>query len=184
MGDGTKEGLLETDDEALMQQLAEGGTTALGPLYRKYRRLVQTLVRQTLVAAGDSEAEDLTQEVFLALSQGARRYQKGNSVRAWVAGIALQKAREQRRRYARRAWLGKLFGRADFERSSGVEAKLQGEALLKELPEPLREVLVMHVVEGMKAEEIAAALGINAATVWTRLHRARARLNELDGGDR
>ncbi len=184
MGDGTKEGLLETDDEALMQQLAEGGTTALGPLYRKYRRLVQSLVRQALVQVAESDAEDLTQEVFMALSQSAKRYRKGNSVRAWVAGIAVQKAREQRRRYVRRAWLSKLFGRADLERSSGVEAKLQGEALLAGLAEPLRAVLVMHVVEGLKAEEIAAALEINVATVWTRLHRARAKLSEMDGGDR
>jgi RNA polymerase sigma-70 factor (ECF subfamily) len=183
VGDGTKEELLETDDEALMQQLARGGTTALGPLYRKYRRLVQSLVRQSLVSVGDAEAEDLTQEVFIALSQGAKRYQKGNSVKAYVAGIAVQKAKEQRRRFTRRAWLSKLFGKADEERSMGVEAKLQGEALLAALPEPMREVLVLHVVEGMKAEEIAAALNINVATVWTRLHRARAKLAELDGGD-
>ena len=67
MGDGTKEELLETDDEALMQQLAQGGTTALGPLYRKYRRLVQSLVRQSLVTVGESEAEDLTQGFFALL---------------------------------------------------------------------------------------------------------------------
>ncbi len=184
MGDGTKEELLETDDEALMQQLARGGTTALGPLYRKYRRLVQSLVRQSLVSVGESEAEDITQEVFLALSAAARRYQKGNSVKAYLAGIAVQKAKEQRRRFTRRAWLSKLFGKPAEERSMGVEAKLQGEALLSALPEPMREVLVLHVVEGLKAEEIAAALKISVPTVWTRLHRARARLAELDGGDR
>ena len=165
-----------------MQQLAKGGTAALGPLYRKYRRLVQSLVRQSLFNVGESEAEDLTQEVFIALSQGARRYQKGNSVKAYLAGIAVQKAKEQRRRLGRRAWLAKLFGGGEDKSSMGVEAKLQGEALLKELPEQMREVLVMHVVEGMKAEEIAAALNINVATVWTRLHRARAKLSELDGG--
>jgi RNA polymerase sigma-70 factor (ECF subfamily) len=181
VGDGTKEELLETDDEALMQQLAQGGTTALGPLYRKYRRLVQSLVRQSLVNVAESEAEDLTQEVFIALQQASKRYQKGNSVKAYVAGIAVQKAKEQRRRFTRRAWLSKLFGRADEERSMGVEAKLQGEALLSALPEPMREVLVLHVVEGMKAEEIAATLKISVATVWTRLHRARAKLAELDG---
>jgi RNA polymerase sigma-70 factor (ECF subfamily) len=182
VGEGTKEELLETDDEALMQQLARGGTAALGPLYRKYRRLVQSLVRQSLMNVAESEAEDLTQEVFIALQQGAKRYQPGNSVKAWVAGIAVQKSKEQRRRFVRRAWLSKLFNRPDEERSMGVEAKLQGEALLSALPEQMREVLVLHVVEGMKAEEIAATLGINVATVWTRLHRARAKLSELDGG--
>ena len=50
------------------------------------------------------------------------------------------------------------------------------------LPEKLRTAVHLHYAEGYSTEEIAALLGVPAATVRTRLHRARRQLKDLLGG--
>lgn len=50
------------------------------------------------------------------------------------------------------------------------------------LPAELRAVLSLFALEGMKHREIAEVLGIPEGTVWSRLHRARKRLQEELGG--
>ena len=56
---------------------------------------------------------------------------------------------------------------------SAVGARVEVKRALAILPEPQREVLLLHVVENFSGDEIAEALGISPKTVWTRLHRAR-----------
>ena len=51
------------------------------------------------------------------------------------------------------------------------------------LPEKLRTVVHLHYAEGYSTEEIAALLNIPAATVRTRLRRARLKLKDLLGGN-
>ncbi|NTV27819.1 MAG: sigma-70 family RNA polymerase sigma factor, partial [Methanothrix sp.] len=58
----------------------------------------------------------------------------------------------------------------------GTRAELR--QALAALPEPQRQVLLLHVLENLSGEEIAETLGISPNTVWTRLHRARKTLSE------
>jgi RNA polymerase sigma-70 factor (ECF subfamily) len=51
-------------------------------------------------------------------------------------------------------------------------------AAIAELAPPYREVLVLRDLEGLTGEETCAALGLETATMKTRLHRARALLRE------
>ena len=51
-----------------------------------------------------------------------------------------------------------------------------------QLPEKLRTAVHLHYAEGYQTEEIAAMLGVPAATVRTRLRRARMKLKDLLGG--
>lgn len=167
------------DDATLMSRLADGDLEALAPLYERYRPMVLALVRQADLGLGAAAAEDVCQDVFLALADGARRFRAGANVRAWVAGIAMRKAKEQRRvSWFRRYVLQRLPGLSSppARLEERTDAVREGERLLALLPEPMREVLVLHTVEGLEAADIAQALGISVNTVWTRLHRARALL--------
>lgn len=145
--------------------------------------MVLALVRQADVRLASSAAEDVCQEVFMALAQGAGRFREGANVRAYVAGIAVRKAREHRRNtWFRRNVLervGRLVSGDSARVDEQVGAALEGERLLTALPAPFREVVVLHVVEGLGAEAISQALGISVNTVWTRLHRARALMAAL-----
>lgn len=164
-----------------MRRLAEGDVSALGPIYEAYRSLVLAVIRQGNLGLASAAAEDLCQETFLVLPQAAKRFDASRSLRSYLAGIALQKAREQRRKnWLRENVLGRLGLGRDVPAADGqVEAKLEGQRLLAGLKPEFREVLVLHVAEGLSAEEISEALGISVSTVWTRLHRARQKMAEL-----
>lgn len=173
------------DDAALIRRLAAGDLSALEPLYERHRPMVLALVRQVDLGLGASAADDLAQEVFLALVPAARRFREGANVRSYLAGIAVRKAKEHRRvSWFRRQVLERLpFRESEAPRhEERTDAAREGERLLALLPGFLREVLVLHVVEGLGAPEIAAALEITESTVWTRLHRARTLLAELREG--
>ena len=142
--------------------------------------MVLSVIRQVDLTLSSSSAEDSCQEIFLALVEAAGRFQPGRSVRAYLAGIAVRKAREHRRNiWFQRTVLRRLsFVPAGLSSQvdEQVDARVEGRRLLSALAPGFREVLVLHVVEGMSAEEISAALGISVNTVWTRLHRARQKL--------
>jgi RNA polymerase sigma-70 factor (ECF subfamily) len=127
-------------------------------------------------------AEDALSEVFLTLPGAARRYQETGSFRGFLAGIALRKVLEHGRRGRLQRLLGALWGQAQpesVESAGAAEARLELEGLFAGLSEGAREVLLLRMVNGLEAAEIAAALGINEKTVWTRVHRARAELKRL-----
>ena len=71
---------------------------------------------------------------------------------------------------------------------SQIGARVDVTRALEALPEPQRQVLLLHVVDNLSGEEIATALGISPKTVWTRLHRARQTMRKHvarsgDGGE-
>jgi len=59
-----------------------------------------------------------------------------------------------------------------------LSQRVLGQALDR-LPDGYRQVLVMHDVEGMTHEEIAARLGVAVGTSKSQLHKARARMRDL-----
>src|SRR5882724_1562633 len=72
-------------DEELMRQVADGSGEALGLLHRRFARLIFGLAVQSLDRAA---AEDLVQDVFLAVWRNARRFEpERGTVRAWVLQI-------------------------------------------------------------------------------------------------
>lgn len=104
-----------------------------------------------------------------------------SSVRSWVFGIAVNVAREHRRRA--RSW-AKVEPRISVlpaaPSTTPDDAAVCNEALrlldsvLDELHDDRRAVLVLAEWEEMTAPEMAAALGVNVNTVYTRLRAARA----------
>jgi RNA polymerase sigma-70 factor, ECF subfamily len=131
------------------------------------------------VLGNAADAEDVAQEAFL------RAYQKFDSLceaekfRAWVNRIvfrlALNRQRSYRRRLARdTAWqiteTQVADGAKDAEQCVMLE-RLRRE--IERLPQKLRSVLQLSLVEEMEAADVGAVLGIPAGTVRSRLHTAR-----------
>jgi RNA polymerase sigma-70 factor (ECF subfamily) len=149
------------------------------------RRLVRRLVRDT---AG---AEDVVQEAQLA---ALRRRRAGESVeRGWLARVALNFARRQRRGEAtRRAHEQRgardESGPAADELAARLDAQRALAEELRALPEPYRSTLVRSYFDGWSAARIAREAGCPATTVRTRLERGlellRERLDRRHGGRR
>ncbi|HEX6421021.1 MAG TPA: sigma-70 family RNA polymerase sigma factor [Acidimicrobiales bacterium] len=189
--------------------LAAGDHGAFTRLFARHGSFVYNVAfRRT---ASWSVAEDITGTVFLELwRQRGRVEPLGGSLRPWLAGVAVNQARQwgrhggrQARALDRLAQLGPggVAGRAGGpggpdgpDPGEVVPRRIDDEArmaallrLVASLPAPQRDVLTLWAWEQLGYEEIAAALGLPVGTVRSRLHRARARLRALEGtgaGDR
>ncbi|MEO7795473.1 MAG: RNA polymerase sigma factor [Thermoanaerobaculia bacterium] len=181
-------------DASAMARGQEGDWEAFGSLVDRHRdALVVYLAR----LVGDRErGEELAQEAFVRLWLASRRYREEGRFEAYLYSIGTRLARSSERR--RRVRLHALFsGRLAFfgwaGRSPGaepVEEAEAGERLLREeagaqlaravaeLPLRFRAPLVLQAIEERSIDEIARLLDLPAATVKTRLFRARARLRE------
>lgn len=172
-------------DEALIAACARRDPEALEALHRRHYAALYRFCGR-LLGPDHPELDDIMQKLFLAVWDSAGRYRPEVSVRAWIFGIAANLTRQHRRGEARRLGaLRRLFSgpapkpAADPEVLVGRQrllAKL-GEALAA-LPHRYSAVYVMCELEGMKAAEVAEALGVKVGTVWRRLHEARRRLRE------
>lgn len=173
------------DDGALVLRLAGGDLEALGELFDRHASGVRTLVGR--LGLTDADRDDVVQSVFLELLHLSGRHD-GRPVRPWLLGIAAMAVRRHRRSLRR---LFVNFAGTVFERHrpaprtpedevSREQTHAEFHAAVDKLSTKKREVFVL-VMEGMRGEEVAVALGIPVATVWTRLHHARKELREALG---
>lgn len=140
-----------------------------------YGRLVQVL---TLVAGSRAEAEDVVQEAFARLVPRWSKISRYEDPEAWVRAVAFRilSNRFRRARHAiavsRRVERAEPSGEVSGERVDVARA-------LAALPVGQRQVVVLHHLLDLPVGEIAAALGVPAGTVKSRLSRARLALAPL-----
>ena len=170
---------MKPSDEDLIAAVAAGDREAFGALYRRRRPDVYRFALH--MTGAPAAAEDVAQEVFLAVIRDAARYVPGRSgVVAWLLGIARNHAR---RRLAERrheplpeggAEPGVLVDPADgIARGQGVEALRRA---LGGLPVAYREAIVLCDLQELTYQDAAAVAGCAVGTVRSRLHRGRALL--------
>lgn len=150
----------------------------LGELYAEHSRLVYGICRMLLRDA--NEAEDATQQVFLA---AYRNLLEGTEVRdssAWLGTIARNACRRRATARMREplpvADEPTLVSLGVDEQAMGREEAAALYAELAALPEKQREALVLRELYGMRYDEVAAALGTSRASVEALLFRGRRRL--------
>lgn len=173
----------ETDAE-LFTAMSIGNLTALGVLYDRHHSSVRRFVLRA--SDGSQDTEDIVHDVFLTASRVAGTYDDRADSRPFLLGIAANIVRSRRQKQARwRLALGLLegaltgvFRRTPEDGASETEQLHLLNTGLARLSEEKRLVLVMIEMEELSGEEVATALGIPVATVWTRLHYARAELRE------
>ena len=180
----------ELRDEDLMCRVAAGEAEAFAALFR--RRQGQVYRFALHMTASPSTAEDVTQEVFLAVMSDASRYDPARaSVTAWLCGIARNHVR---RRADRDRLLQPLarYGDDDndddrVEQMLAVEPQALGDLTKAEsiealrqavltLPLRYREVVVLCDLQELSYADASVALGCALGTVRSRLHRGRALL--------
>jgi len=127
-----------------------------------------------------SDAEDLTQEVFLAAFQGQNRFQGRSSVQTWLYKIALNCWRQSLRKPP--LGMGVLEENTAQARPGLEQAVTDQIALscaLAALPPDLRETFLLVRAEGLTYREAAQVLDTPQGTVQWRVHEASRRLRVL-----
>jgi RNA polymerase sigma-70 factor, ECF subfamily len=145
-------------------------------------------------------AEDAVQDALMAAVAGANSFQGQSAPRTWLMGILNHKIQDIFRKETRYIRIGDVSAGSQDEDSNYDEAstfdaisdgdhsldpmralgsKRMGSRLadaIEALPETLREVVRMHLVEGLSTAEVCEALSISEANCWVRIHRARKKL--------
>jgi len=127
------------------------------------------------------DAEDVYQDVFLRLLQQETQEWDDEHTKAWLIRATLNRCADLHRFRLRRPVLP-LEEVPGVEGSDPVGEAADLWAAVASLPVKLRTVVHLHYAEGYSTEELAAMLDVPAATVRTRLYRARERLRQLLGG--
>jgi len=168
-------------DEWLMVQVARGRRESLEPLVRRYASSVLTYIERMV---GDHHlAEELFQEVFLAIWRKRKTYRFPNSFRPWLFAIATNRCRQAFRR-AKPAAMQSFEEVTESEPTSSdpspVEIAVATEtaalvaAAVAQLPDQQRTVLVLRNWNGLSYAEIAQIVGRSEGTVRSHMHHALA----------
>ncbi|MGA1996378.1 MAG: RNA polymerase sigma factor [Bryobacteraceae bacterium] len=137
------------------------------PLYRFF--LAQVRSRR--------HADDLLQETWLRIHQARHTYRPGQPLLPWVYAIARHIRIDHYRRSLR--WEAREVQVETFPDPPAPEPRASGAdlaAILGELPESQREVLLMLKVSGMTLEEVARATSSSVGSVKQKAHRAYLKL--------
>jgi len=167
-----------------------------GEFHPKINRYLERMV-------GKTEAEDLTQEVFMKVNRSLKQFQGNSSLSTWIYRLATNSALDRLRSRTFRENEQKI-SLSDIGDESAAEEKdiltqekelsAEREAIRTEmndcirefvdkLPENYRTVIILSELKDLKNQEIAEILGISLDAVKIRLHRARVRLKaEFEAG--
>lgn len=171
------------DDASLTARLVRGDNGAFEQLVRLYQAPVARLAQRLL--GWNSDVDDIVQDVFLTLFEGARTFRGESSPWTWLCQITINRCRSQQRREARRSQLRRLLQGPAPQATpadhilAAAEALQAVQAAVGSLPPRDREVVVLFYLENQSAEQIGRLVGSRVNTVHMRLHRARAKLRKM-----
>ncbi|RVT86569.1 sigma-70 family RNA polymerase sigma factor [Rhodobacteraceae bacterium CCMM004] len=171
---------MSVSDEVLAQAAAEGDGDAFAALLaRNYDRLFRLCWRLT---GAQAEAEDLTQDICLALPVRLRRFDGRARFSTWLYRVAVNAAHDRRRRAAAHARAAEGWGEVEVARAAAaVEAAAAQDWLtqaMRRLPEALRDTLALVLDDEMTQAEAAEVLGLSPGTVAWRMSEARRLLRD------
>lgn len=185
-------------EEALAQRAAQGDAGAFDALVTLFSNRVFAVAFRML---GDrAEAEDLSQEVFVALYHALPTFRGESRLSTWIYRITRNRCLN-RMKFLKRRHVGSHADLDDPVVARGVsdpetdsrgardpDKKLEGRELrdllekhLRELPEEQRTLVILRDLEDLSYEEIADITGLPLGTVKSRLHRARVELSSRLG---
>jgi len=164
-----------SSDEALMLEFQKGSTEAFTELFHRYAQRLYGFFRRRL--AHPTRAEELTQDVFVAVLKGATRYEPRALFRTYLYSIAVRMLAAERRKAGREA--AREANAAEPAQAAQSETAAWVRDAVERLEATEREILMLREYEELSYEEIAEVLAIPVNTVRSRLFRARMALREL-----
>lgn len=190
-GETTGERFLETNSKSsqpadlaeLISRSQAGQLQAFEQLYNLYKRKVYGLAYN--LTRDHQTAEDLVQDIFMKIFSAINDIDRPELFPAWVYRLALNTCYSHLRR--EKTYGEKLEvlapvdeGQADesFDSRPDDLTRAVNEALAR-LPEKLRTVFLLHEVDGLTHEEIAAVLGCQPGTSKSQLFKARMKLRQI-----
>jgi len=174
----------DSSDEELVRAAQAGDRAAFGYLYERYAGMVHGIL---LTRVPPVAVEDLVQDVFVQAMPRVVALREADHFGGWLAAIARNRAVDFfRESHSRTEQLDDAQQNEPASRSSSTADRAEAHAILeaiRSLPDSYREPLILRLVEGMTAPEIAARTGLTHGSVRVNLHRGMQQLRQaLNGG--
>lgn len=172
-------------DIALCRLATGGNIAAFELLYERYHRRTYSLTLR--MTSSQTEAEDLTQEVFIQLFRKIGSFRGDSAFTTWLHRMTVNQVlmhfRKRTVKYEKTTEEGEtpvqvVSGSTNPHRMQIVD-KIALESAIEQLPDGYKNVFVLHDVEGFEHEEVARILGCSVGTSKSQLHKARLKLQKL-----
>jgi len=175
----------KVSDFDLAQSAAKGDMFSFEELYQRHHRRVYSICLRMLQNA--SEAEDLTQDVFIQLYRKIGSFRGDSAFTTWLHRMTVNQVlmhfRKRNVKFEKTTEEGEtpvqIVGGTENPNKMPIVDKIALENAIQQLPEGYKNVFVLHDVEGYEHEEVARILGCSVGTSKSQLHKARLKLRKL-----
>ena len=171
-------------DEDLVRRYLSGDAGAFSTLVERHeRRMYNLALRMT---GREEDARDATQDAFLTALRKLSSFRGEAAFTTWMHRVTVNACYDLLRKRQR----APLLDRGQDERERGPEPppspdhaassdlSIDVQRALMQVPEDFRTVMILHDVQDLPYEQVAAIVGVPVGTVKSRLHTARKRLAE------
>ncbi len=172
-------------DYELTKLSAKGDMMAFEEIYNRHHRRVYSICLRML--QNTTEAEDLTQDVFIQLHRKIGSFRGDSAFTTWLHRLTVNQVlmhfRKRNVKFEKTTEEGEtpiqIVGGTHNPRKMPVVDKIAIQDAIAQLPDGYRNVFVLHDVEGYEHEEVARILGCSVGTSKSQLHKARLKLRKL-----
>ncbi|NLW12098.1 MAG: sigma-70 family RNA polymerase sigma factor [Clostridiaceae bacterium] len=184
---------LDRNEGKWLKQAKEGNTDAFANIVELYLPKIYSLCLK--LTGNKEDAEDCVQDTFIKVWTSLGEFRESSSIYTWIYRIAANTCNDHLRKMSRHRVLSLegaameddvvplLYIRDDRplpdEQLANRESAENVRRLLQELPDNMREVLVLRDIQQLSYKEISLATGVAEGTVKSRLFRARQEMLKL-----
>ena len=168
------------DDAEVGRAFGAGDEAALAEAFRRWSAFVHTLALRSL--RDESDAQDVTQQVFVNAWRGRAGYDPGRALPGWLTGIARNAITDVHNRRSRQR-RDELAAVATVETTSepvaaGLAERLTVADELSRLGEPQRTILTLAFYDDLTHDQISERLDLPLGTVKSHIRRSLVRLRD------
>lgn len=173
------------NDNELIRLAQQGNMEAFNLLYERYLPNVFNRVRFTIP---ETDVEDVTQEVFIAVIHSLRSFRQESQFSTWLQTLTRRKIADYyRRRNPANDPISFDASETDYDEfqlhsrirsTSSMDDTIMIREALRQLPENYQEVLLLRFAEGFQFNEVAQRLGISLEATKSLFRRAVAALGK------
>ena len=188
------------EEQLLVDRCQQGDRESFAKLMQLHQRQIYNFTYRMLGSA--EEAEDLTQDIFIAVFRGIKSFRGEAKFSTWLYRIALNQTRNRIKYLARRNFFTKRTKRTELGEDIGLETPealpdkgptpeqwtmtrdlaAQVQECLNQMGHQAQQILILRDVQGFSYEELSEMLSLKPGTVKSRLHRARNALQQCLAG--
>jgi len=181
---------LPTEEALLIRDLKNGSARAYAVVMERYApRLLRTAQG---MLGNTADAEDALQQTMLSMFKAIGSFRGEAALNTWLTRILFNQISRVRKARATKSMLSLAGVSLDGERSNthaaagdvpaAIRAKIDLSAMLEQMSDEHRDILVLRELQGLSYREIAEMIGLPQGTVESRLFRAREQLRRKFAG--